>query len=121
MNYPTPDENPMCQCKGNPMKAFWCMTGHMTECHFPYNCSTAACSHLERYDFEPEEVKILEERARERMKLPGSLYTLDENNNVIVNVQVGEEVFGLGPAADPTDTPMASDQYFDPPDLPEEE
>jgi hypothetical protein len=97
MNYPTPEENPMCQCKLNPMRAFWCPTGHMLECHFPHDCRTAACGHLERYEFTPEEISILEEQARERMRLPGSPYILDENNNVIANVatQNGEGKYKL--------------------------
>ena len=29
------------------------MTGHMLECHFPFDCRSAACQHLERYLEEP--------------------------------------------------------------------
>ena len=40
------DCNPNCHCV-NPMQAFFCMEGHMTECHAGMRCSTAECSHYE--------------------------------------------------------------------------
>jgi hypothetical protein len=54
-SYPPPSANPQCQCHPNPMRAFICMTGHMTECHYPMDCMEAKCSHLARYDVEFEE------------------------------------------------------------------
>jgi len=48
--YPPPDQNPQCRCWPNPMAAFMCMTGHLTECHYPLSCREARCSHLARYD-----------------------------------------------------------------------
>ncbi len=48
--YPPPDLNPKCQCKGNPMMQMLCSFGHMTECHYPDDCEEAQCSHLERYE-----------------------------------------------------------------------
>jgi hypothetical protein len=33
-----------------PMACMFCPTGHMTECHYPYDCYEAQCSHLERYE-----------------------------------------------------------------------
>jgi hypothetical protein len=47
--YPPPDGQPACQCVGNPMKAFFCPTGHMMECHVGLDCERARCSHLLRY------------------------------------------------------------------------
>ena len=41
--------NPACACE-NGMQAFWCSTGHMTECHAGMDCRQADCSHLERYE-----------------------------------------------------------------------
>lgn len=49
INYPPPAENPDCRCHPNLMKAFFCSTGHMTECHWPKTCDEARCSHLARY------------------------------------------------------------------------
>jgi hypothetical protein len=116
MNYPTPDENPMCQCKGNPMKAFWCTTGHMLECHYSYDCSTAACNHLHKYDYSPLEIVKLEREAREKSER-GDLwpYEFDDLGNARMAKPEGAV------DSDPSDTPMASNTHFDPPDLPEEE
>lgn len=38
-----------CVCS-TPMEAFWCMEGHLTECHKGMSCSEAECSHLVRYE-----------------------------------------------------------------------
>lgn len=55
-DYPTPDNNPNCQCKGNPLLQFFCRTGHMTECHYPQTCQEAECSHYEaEYEAELED------------------------------------------------------------------
>jgi hypothetical protein len=93
-NYPEPALNPACQCRGNPMRAFMCMTGHMLECHYPHSCSQAGCSHLARYDFEPDEVAELEAIALDRLE-KGQLppYGLDGQGNVIVttNTQDAQE------------------------------
>jgi len=51
MYYPPPEQNPKCQCWPNMMAAFWCMTGHMTECHYPYSCTEAECSHWAAQQF----------------------------------------------------------------------
>lgn len=42
------EKNPNCLCP-NPMAAFFCQTGHMTECHSGLTCDKARCSHLPRY------------------------------------------------------------------------
>ncbi len=34
----------------SPMACMFCMTGHMLECHYPYDCETAQCSHLAEYE-----------------------------------------------------------------------
>jgi hypothetical protein len=47
--YPPPDKNPRCQCWPNLMRAFFCSTGHMLECHYPMTCDEAKCSHLAGY------------------------------------------------------------------------
>ena len=47
-----PPPNPECRCF-NTMVAMFCMTGHMLECHYPYDCEEAQCSHYLR-DAEPE-------------------------------------------------------------------
>jgi len=43
--YPSFDENPECRCYPNGTAATVCMTGHMTECHYPKTCDQAQCSH----------------------------------------------------------------------------
>jgi hypothetical protein len=65
VNYPDPQTNPICQCKDNPMQAFFCPFGHMLECHYPYECQQAACSHLRKYDFEEQDIQLLEKQARD--------------------------------------------------------
>jgi len=83
--YPLPKDNPFCECAQNPMKAFFCQQGHMLECHAGYGCDVAGCSHLSRYDFEPDEVAELEAAALERLKeglLPP--YSLDAEGQVVV-------------------------------------
>ncbi len=57
-----------CQCRGNPMQATFCMTGHQLECHFPMDCQTAGCSHLSGYDFDTATVMALQERASAMLK-----------------------------------------------------
>ena len=47
--YPPPAQNPVCVCP-NPMAAFLCPYGHMTECHFPMSCREANCAHMDRYE-----------------------------------------------------------------------
>jgi len=85
MNYPTPTDNPGCQCGADGLKSFWCAFGHMTECHFPYSCVDAACGHLHKYDYTAEAIANLEARARQR-SAAGELspYTFDEAGNVII-------------------------------------
>ena len=41
--------NPDCHCVKE-MQAFFCMEGHMTECHVGMSCEEAECSHYERDD-----------------------------------------------------------------------
>ena len=48
-SYPPPDFHPDCHCAGQPMRAFYCSTGHLTECHWPMTCDVARCSHLAAY------------------------------------------------------------------------
>lgn len=40
--------DPACTCV-NPLQAFWCMEGHLSECHKGMNCAEADCSHMEQY------------------------------------------------------------------------
>jgi len=86
MNYPDPQHNSLCQCKDNPLRAFWCITGHMTECHYPHRCSEAACSHLHNYDFSQDEIEVLEADARAAIELGlRRPYELADKNNVTVD------------------------------------
>jgi len=32
----------------NPMACMFCSYGHMTECHYPYTCEEAECSHYQQ-------------------------------------------------------------------------
>lgn len=84
MNYPTPEENRLCQCKGDPMKSFWCAYGHMLECHYPLRCGDAACSHLSRYGYNDGQIEKLEKQVRNLSELGIVPYTFDENGNAIV-------------------------------------
>jgi len=42
--YPPPEKNPKCICP-TIQAAFFCMTGHMLECHYPLTCAEAECDH----------------------------------------------------------------------------
>jgi len=83
MQYPAPRENPFCQCRGNPLRAFWCRHGHLLECHYPFTCRQAACSHLSLYHCSAEELARLEAEARtalaEGKRAP---YFMDKNGNI---------------------------------------
>ena len=37
--------NPNCQCRKDQKNPMYCMTGHLTECHYPLECEEANCSH----------------------------------------------------------------------------
>jgi hypothetical protein len=39
--------NPDCRCTHSGA-ALFCMTGHITECHYPLSCDDAQCNHWER-------------------------------------------------------------------------
>jgi hypothetical protein len=49
------------------MRCFWCKHGHPLECHYPYTCREAACSHLALHRLTPEEFATLELQACEAM------------------------------------------------------
>ena len=66
MEYVNPSEAEMCVCP-NALAATFCSTGHSLECHFPLTCDMAACSHLEKYGFNPELVATLEGEALTRL------------------------------------------------------
>lgn len=66
--YPSPQNNPRCHCRENPMRAHFCTSGHMLECHFPFPCAVAGCSHLCKYDLEPGEVRQMEAQAVEALR-----------------------------------------------------
>ena len=44
----------MCKCN-NAFQAALCMTGHMTECHYPLDCEVAECAHWRHAQEPPEE------------------------------------------------------------------
>lgn len=95
-NYPPPNNNPACQCRGNPMRQMFCMSGHMTECHYPYDCATAGCSHLARYDYAPDQAASMGAAALEAIaagRRPP--YRLD-NGRLIVRQE--EQANGQGSA-----------------------
>ena len=56
-----------CQCRGNPIRAMFCQTGHMTECHYPLDCRLAGCGHLERYGFTAAQVAEQQEALRQAL------------------------------------------------------
>lgn len=86
MNYPQPDQNPNCLCQGAPMAAFFCRFGHMLECHYPYDCQRAACSHLHSYGFDETKIKDLEAAARQASE-GEFLYKFDELGNAEAKTQ----------------------------------
>ena len=50
MNYGKPDSVNICRCRDNRASPMFCITGHVTECHYPLTCGQAACNHLHKYD-----------------------------------------------------------------------
>lgn len=48
--YPSPSHASRCQCKGDEAKQAICPTGHVGECHFPYQCGQADCSWLKTHE-----------------------------------------------------------------------
>jgi len=81
--WPEPACNPRCHCP-TAFHQFFCMEGHMTECHAGYNCEQAGCSHLSKYDVPPDVALGLANEALERLS-NGSMppYTVDSEGNVI--------------------------------------
>jgi len=46
------------------MRAFFCGTGHATECHYPMTCAQADCGHMAMYrESEPEDEEELIKQA----------------------------------------------------------
>jgi len=52
--YLPPNKTSNCNCLKNEFNPFFCMTGHLTECHYPLSCEQADCSHIPQY-YEPKE------------------------------------------------------------------
>lgn len=76
IDYASPEQTPRCLCRENPMRATLCMTGHMLECHQPFGCSQAACSHLPKYHDE-EDARDLEGYVQDARALLRSLAAAD--------------------------------------------
>jgi hypothetical protein len=90
MKYPAPEENPFCQCKGNSRRAFWCRHGHVLECHYPYTCREAGCSHLE--NLAASERERLEASAKEALaKGKRAPYYLDSSGQIVVGQTQGHK------------------------------
>jgi hypothetical protein len=94
--YPPPVENRHCLCRrtGNPMAAFLCPTGHMLECHYPYDCGEAACGHLHKYEPDAREVSALEAAALEQLatgRLVG--YRMRDGLVVAIDEAVPDQAF----------------------------
>ena len=64
MKFPPPEQNPHCRCRANSGRTFWCRYGHVTECHYPYTCRQAGCSHLAQYKMDSKEPAELEAQAK---------------------------------------------------------
>ena len=67
MNYASHQNIEACQCRGQTgLPQIFCTTGHITECHFPFSCTEAACNHLPKYQEIGQEIgQKLETTARE--------------------------------------------------------
>ena len=67
MNYASHQNTEACQCRGQTgLPQIFCTTGHITECHFPFSCTEAACNHLPKYQEIGQEIgQKLETTARE--------------------------------------------------------
>ena len=66
MKYAIPSEVNVCTCQDAvPTVMMFCRFGHMTECHFPLDCSQAACGHLPSYDdFSEVQLDYMDARAK---------------------------------------------------------
>jgi hypothetical protein len=85
MKYPAPEANPLCRCKRDPSRCFWCKHGHLVECHYPFTCLEAGCDHLEKYKLGP--VQLIQAKAAARKALwDGRLapYSTDQDGKIIV-------------------------------------
>lgn len=51
------DIDPVCNC-WEENQAFWCMEGHLTECHAGMSCEEALCSHYERERLFEEQIDL---------------------------------------------------------------
>ena len=73
MNYASPQNTEPCLCRGqDALPQIFCMTGHITECHFPFSCTEAACNHLPKYqEIGQENIQKLETTATNHRNHPG--------------------------------------------------
>jgi len=85
MKYPAPEANPLCKCRRNPSRLFWCKYGHLVECHYPFTCLEAGCDHLEKYKLGRVKLIQAKEAARKAL-LDGILapYDNDADGNIVV-------------------------------------
>jgi hypothetical protein len=40
----------------HPQRCMMCECGHMTECHYPFDCEHANCSHLHKYNYNLQDI-----------------------------------------------------------------
>jgi len=100
LTYPPPEENPNCKCKDSTLAAFFCDHGHILECHYPFTCSQAACSHLHNYDLSREEKDRLTDEVRAAIERgERKPYRVDEHGNVWI--EYCSCTLGDGPTAGP--------------------
>lgn|GEM_PF-5516338 len=102
--YPLPQHNLACQCWPNLMRAFGCMTGHLTECHYPATCRQAQCSHLAKYDDQdapPPPVALTPEEAAAVDRLWAELLNPDNwtETTTVIDTRPVEDAAADAPAS----------------------
>lgn len=85
-------DNPHCACRAFPAAAMTCQSGHLTECHFPYQCMVAGCSHLEGYGVDPVEAAAARQEMIAYLESGDSqFYTLTPEGRLVpINVPEGD-------------------------------
>ena len=63
MAYARPESTPICPCHDRGSNPADCETGHVSECHYPFDCRVAACGHFPHHEYTELESEAIERRA----------------------------------------------------------
>ena len=63
MAYAPPESTHICPCHDRGSNPADCETGHVSECHYPFDCRVAACGHFPLHEYTELESEAIERRA----------------------------------------------------------